>query len=142
MISSVLTGSIGFHYFAGFAGGRKSLMPGVAARRSIYFNHLLVLNQNGLGRDPDVRVAKLDGNPVNEDLMDAARLVDRPMFVFNTILDQHRHAKDIRGHWENAHRAGCEDYLQVAQLSVPQRATSRDRQCGRISARHQRHSGA
>lgn len=108
----VLTGSIGFHYFAGFAGGRKSLLPGVAAQQSIYFNHLLLLNQNGPGRNPDVRVARLEGNPLHEDLIEAAKLVDRPLFVFNTILNQRKQIEKIyAGHWENAHRAGCEDYL-------------------------------
>ena len=118
----VLTGSIGFHYFAGFAGGRKSLLPGVASKDSIHFNHLLVLNQNGPGRNPDVRVARLNGNPVNEDLIEAARLVDRPLFVFNTILDQRKRVQKIfSGHWENAHRTGCDDYLKTHSVRLKER---------------------
>jgi len=114
----VLTGSIGFHYFAGFAGGRKSLLPGVAAKDSIYFNHLLVLSQEGPGRNPDVRVARLDGNPVHEDMIEAAKLLDRPMFVFNTILDRRKRIEKIyAGDWQSAHRAGCDDYL--SSHSVP-----------------------
>jgi lactate racemase len=115
---TVLTGSIGFHYFAGFSGGRKSMVPGVASQESIQFNHLLVLNQNGPGRNPDVRVARLDGNPVHEDLVEAVSLVGKPLFVFNTILNKHRRIEKIfLGHWLNAHRAGCETYLQTH--SVP-----------------------
>lgn len=116
----VLTGSIGFHYFAGFAGGRKSLLPGVAAQSSITFNHLLVLNQNGPGRNPDVRVARLDGNPVHEDMVEAAKLVDKPLFVFNTILDRRKKVESVyAGHWLNAHRTGCQAYLKThgAELS-------------------------
>lgn len=108
----VLTGSIGFHYFAGFTGGRKSLMPGVAAQTTIHFNHLLVLNQNGPGRNPDVRVARLEGNPVHEDIVEGVKLVGKPLFVFNTILDRRKKIEKVyAGHWERAHRAGCEDYL-------------------------------
>lgn len=118
----VLTGAIGLHYFAGFAGGRKSLLPGVASQSSIYFNHLLVLNQNGPGRNPDVRVGRLDGNPVHEDMIEAARLVNKPLFVFNTILDRRKRiAKTFAGHWEKAHRAGCEDYLRTHSVPLEER---------------------
>ena len=118
----VLTGAIGFHYFAGFAGGRKSLLPGVASQKSIQFNHLLVLNQNGPGRSPDVRVARLDGNPVHEDMVEGARLVGKPLFVFNTILDRRKHIRKVyAGEWLNAHRAGCEDYLKTHSVRLEER---------------------
>lgn len=118
----VLTGSIGFHYFAGFTGGGKSLLPGVAAKSSIYFNHLLALNQCGPGRSPDARVAKLDGNPVHEDLVEGAKLVDRPLFLFNTILNPKKRVQKIyAGHWLGAHRAGCEDYLASHSVHLKSR---------------------
>lgn len=118
----VLTGAIGFHYFAGFAGGRKSLLPGVAAKDSIYFNHLLVLNQEGPGRNPEVRVARLEGNPVHEDMEEAAKLVDRPLYVFNTILDRRKQVEKIyEGDWQAAHRAGCRDYLDSHSVRLKAR---------------------
>ncbi len=118
----LLTGAIGFHYFAGFAGGRKSLLPGVASKRSIEFNHLLVLNQNGPGRNPDVRVARLDGNPVHEDMAEAAKLIDKPVFVFNTILDRRKRVEKIyAGDLFNAHRAGCADYLESHSVRLKER---------------------
>jgi lactate racemase len=40
----IITGTIGFHYFAGFGGGRKSILPGVASRRSCMASHFAVLN--------------------------------------------------------------------------------------------------
>ncbi len=49
----ILTGTIGFHYFAGFGGGRKSLLPGVASRKSCMASHFAVLNPGeGAGRNP------------------------------------------------------------------------------------------
>jgi nickel-dependent lactate racemase len=115
----VLTGAIGFHYFGGFAGGRKSLLPGVASQQSIRFNHLLVLNQAGPGRHPGVRVAKLDGNPVHDDMLEGARLLDRPLFLFNTILNRAKQVEKIyTGHWEKAHRAACDDYLRAHSVTI------------------------
>ena len=108
----VLTGSIGFHYFAGYSGGRKSLLPGVASKESIQFNHLLVLNREGTGRNPDVGVARLAGNPIHEDMVEAARLVDRRLFVHNTILDSAKRVrKTFSGHWLEAHQRGARDYF-------------------------------
>ena len=107
----VLTGSIGFHYFAGFSGGPKSLLPGVASKESIQFNHLLVLNRKGPGRDPGVGVARLDGNPVHEDLVEGSGLVDRELFLYNTILESGKVRKAFAGHWVEAHRSGAADYL-------------------------------
>ena len=108
----VLTGSIGFHYFAGYSGGRKSLLPGVASKESIQFNHLLVLNREGIGRNPEVRVARLEGNPVHDDMVEAARMVGRQLFVYNTILDSAKKVqKTFSGHWLEAHRRGAMDYF-------------------------------
>jgi nickel-dependent lactate racemase len=110
----VVTGAIGFHYFAGFSGGRKSLMPGVASKETITFNHLLVLNQNGPGRNPDVSVARLDGNPVHEDMVESVNLIGTPLFVFNTILSRQKRVESVyAGHWLNAHRMGCNAYLET-----------------------------
>ena len=115
----VLTGSIGFHYFAGYSGGRKSLLPGVASKESIQFNHLLVLNRNGPGRNPDVGVARLEGNPIHEDMVEAARLVDRRLFVHNTILDSARRVrKTFSGHWLEAHQRGARDYFDHHSVSL------------------------
>jgi nickel-dependent lactate racemase len=118
----VLTGALGLHYFAGFAGGRKSLLPGVASKASIEFNHLLVLNQNGPGRNPDVRVGRLDGNPVHDDMLEGVRLLDKPLFLFNTILDRRKRVEKVyAGHWINAHRAGCAEYLKSHSVPLKER---------------------
>jgi len=114
----VLTGSISFHYFAGFSGGRKSLLPGVASEDWITFNHLLVLDPSGPGRNPAVGAGRLEGNPVHEDMVAGVKLLDRPLFAFNTILDSRKRIRKIYcDHWLTAHRAGCEDYLR--RHSVP-----------------------
>lgn len=104
----VLVGSIGFHYFAGFTGGRKAILPGIAAAESIRANHLRVLGPAGAGRDPRVRPGALDGNPVHLDMDEAAARVG-PGFLINSVVgDDGRIVAAFAGHWRQAHRAGCD----------------------------------
>src|SRR5262249_34539095 len=69
----ILTGSIGFHYFAGFTGGRKSALPGLASTEAIKRNHLLAIDfDNGRARRRSgVGTGRLFGNPVHEDMEQA-----------------------------------------------------------------------
>ncbi len=57
-------GEVLFHYYAGFAGGRKSLLPGVAGRQSTMGNHSLMLH-------PGARVGNIKGNPVHDEMIEA-----------------------------------------------------------------------
>ena len=80
-IGNVLViGSVEPHYFAGFTGGRKSFLPGVASYRTIEMNHKLALSQ-------EARSLKLKNNPVNEDMVDAMNVLkDINVFSVQTIL--------------------------------------------------------
>ncbi len=80
----VLTGSVSFHYFAGFGGGRKTYFPGLAAYESIVANHRLTLGP-GEGLDPRCGPGVLEGNPVHEDIMEAFSMLPPP-FVLNTVV--------------------------------------------------------
>jgi lactate racemase len=104
----ILTGRISHHYFAGFSGGRKSILPGVSARATIVANHRLVLDLSGGCRvHPGVFGGNLVGNPVHEDMVEAARKVG-PSFVLNTVLDRaQRVTHAFAGELEEAHLAGC-----------------------------------
>jgi nickel-dependent lactate racemase len=86
----VLVGAIGFHYHAGFSGGRKAVLPGVADEASIVRNHLRVLDPCGPnGRAVGCAPARLDGNPVSEEMFAGARLLDVTggrSFLANAIL--------------------------------------------------------
>ena len=76
----VVIGSVEPHYFAGFTGGRKSFMPGVAARASIEQNHCHALG-------PAARLLTLKGNPVHEDMMDSLKFLDEArIFSIQTVL--------------------------------------------------------
>jgi len=107
---AILTGTIGYHYLAGFGGGRKSIMPGIASFETCVATHLLALNSEGGGRHPLARTGVLQGNPLHEDMMEAARLIS-PKFLFNTILSPDYGILNVAvGDWEEVFYQGC-DYV-------------------------------
>lgn len=78
----IIISSVEPHYFAGYTGGRKSFLPGIAGYRTIEQNHKLALV-------PEACSLALDGNPVHEDMMDAIKTVKQEIFSIMTVLDKH-----------------------------------------------------
>ena len=106
----VITGAIGFHYFAGFTGGRKSICPGLAAARTINATHMLALDFQG-GRRAGVRTGSLEGNAVHEECEQVAAMV-KPTFGINSEVDERGRAVRIyAGDWRAAHLHACREYL-------------------------------
>ncbi len=102
----ILVGQVLPHYFAGFGGGRKALLPGVASTRTILQNHRLVLDP-ARGIHPGIRTGALEGNPVHEDMLEAAKSVG-PSFVLNTLTSGTGGVvAAVAGGLEEAHEAGC-----------------------------------
>ncbi len=78
----VVLSSVEPHYFAGYTGGRKSLLPGLSAFETIEQNHSLALL-------PGVKPLALAGNPVHEDMVEGVALLgDKPIFSVNLVLDR------------------------------------------------------
>jgi nickel-dependent lactate racemase len=75
----VLTGDITLHYYAGFGGGRKSILPGISSRETIKKNHALLV-------DKHARILNIEDNPVHLDMSEAASFAP-PDFVINTVAD-------------------------------------------------------
>ena len=73
----VLVGDVGFHYYAGYGGGRKSVLPGVSGEETIHNNHAMLL-------EAGARTGVLEGNPVHEDMTEAARLA-KVDFILNVV---------------------------------------------------------
>ncbi|MDI6886398.1 MAG: nickel-dependent lactate racemase [archaeon] len=73
----ILTGDITLHYYAGFGGGRKSILPGISSRDTIKKNHALLVDEHA-------RTANIEHNPVHRDMTEAASLAP-PDFVLNII---------------------------------------------------------
>jgi nickel-dependent lactate racemase len=96
----LIISSVEPHYFAGYTGGRKSFLPGIAAFDTIEQNHKLALRR-------EASALRLEGNPVHEDMIDALSTVQKEIFAINTVLDRdHRIyaavAGDIYGSLEPA----------------------------------------
>lgn len=119
----ILTGTIGFHYFAGFGGGRKSILPGVASRKSCMESHFAVLNPGeGSGKNPRATTGSLDGNPVSQAMEEACTMAG-PDFILNTVLTPDKRViAAFAGGWREAHRAGCSYYAERFSFPIMEKA--------------------
>ena len=106
----ICLGNLEFHYFAGFSGGAKSILPGCASKATITANH-------GLMTQPGATTARLVGNPVREDLEEGVAMLGVD-FILNVIVDDNHHVvAAFAGDVEAAHRRGCE--AVAARGAVP-----------------------
>lgn len=117
----VLTGAVGFHYFAGFTGGRKSVCPGLASARTIEATHLLALDAERGGRRAGVGAGRLDGNAVHEECERIAAEV-APSFIVNAVVDaKGRAVRLYAGDWRAAHRLACAEYADSHTLKISEK---------------------
>lgn len=109
------TGNIEYHYFAGYSGGAKAIMPGVSTRAAIQSNHSRMVL-------PEAEVGRLDNNPVRLDLEEAIGLCPLD-FIVNVVLDERKeiiHAS--AGHFIQAHREGCRFLDRLYLKEIDERA--------------------
>ena len=103
----ITIGGVTYHYFAGFTGGRKSIVPGLAASRTIAANHSLTIDPVAKSFRHGVALGQLAGNAVAEDLTEAAALVAVRASV-QTVLDgQNRLIGLFAGPMAEAHAQAC-----------------------------------
>lgn len=106
----ILTGAVGFHYFAGYTGGRKSICPGLASAQTIEATHMLALDFERGGRRAGVSAGLLKGNAVSEECERVAAMI-APAFVVNAIVDDRGRIEQVfAGHWDAAHKQACAAY--------------------------------
>ncbi len=119
----IATGAVTLHPMAGFGGGRKAIVPGVAGLETINHNHVLALAEKpGEGCNPNVTAAKLEGNPFHEDLMECVEFVD-PDFLLDVVLTSDGGLYEVvAGNWKTAFYKGCKDLLEISGIPVTQQA--------------------
>ena len=108
-------GNIEYHYFAGYSGGAKAIMPGVSTREAIQSNHSRMVEAAACA-------GKLTGNPVREDIEEAAAIcgVD---YIVNVVLDAHKEiVYAVAGDVTKAHRDGCRFLDGLYRKTIPHRA--------------------
>ena len=107
----IAEGFIEPHFFAGFSGGRKSILPGIADSVTVMGNHCSKFID-----DPHSRTGILDGNPMHEDMLAAARM-SKLAYIVNVVIDEDKKiVAAFAGEFETAHRKGCDfisDYVCV-----------------------------
>ena len=114
----ILTGLIEPHFFAGYSGGRKSILPGVSGRETIFNNHGFKMIMHPLSR-----YGVLEGNPVHEDMVEAARMVRVQKYLVNVVLDEKfRVAGAFAGEIFNAHLEGVRFLDKYVKVKSPSKA--------------------
>lgn len=111
----IATGNIEYHYFAGYSGGAKAVMPGVCTRNSIQANHSMMLDERAAsGRSKD--------NPVRDDIEEAGKMAGID-FIFNVILDDSKNIIDaVAGKNNEAWLEGIKKYDAIYKREVDRSA--------------------
>jgi lactate racemase len=119
----ILTGGIVFHLFAGFGGGAKSMVPGVAGLETIQHNHRLTFYE---GENTGLNIAagsnKIEGNPMREDITEICRKIN-PDFLFNAVLDAEGNFIEFAaGDFEKAWLKGCNTIRELYGIHIEEKA--------------------
>ena len=109
----VAEGFIEPHFFAGFSGGRKSVLPGVAAKETVLANHCAEFVAH-----PRARTGVIEGNPIHEDMLFAAKCAGLAYIVNVVINEKKEPIFAVAGDAEAAHKAGC-DFLSALCAQEP-----------------------
>jgi nickel-dependent lactate racemase len=96
----ICLGNLELHYFAGYSGGAKAVLPGCASRATLTANHAMMVR-------PEAAAGRLDGNPLRADL-EAGTAILGVDFILNVVMDRHRIVGAVAGDVTAAHRRGCE----------------------------------
>ena len=126
----VTEGFIEPHFFAGFSGGRKSILPGIRGRETIFHNHAFSLDAAQLRSNPAIGNGVLKGNPLHEDMCEAAGLV-KNLFIVNLVMNaQMQLAAILSGHYLTSWEAACRMVDRIYQVDVPEKADVIVASCG------------
>jgi nickel-dependent lactate racemase len=108
----VCLGNLEFHYFAGYSGGAKAILPGCGSETTVRANHAMMVR-------PEAASGRLEGNPVRADIEEGAELLGVD-FILNVLVDgNHGIVGAVAGEVTAAHRRGCEMVAQRGIVPVP-----------------------
>jgi len=113
--SKILVGDVEYHYFAGYGGGRKSVLPGVSAEVTIETNHKRMFHERA-------RFGILDGNPVHEDMEEAAGIAGID-FCLNVVMNsKHEIVGAFAGDYKDVLRKGAKLVDEMYRIQINQEA--------------------
>ena len=109
----IAEGFIEPHFFAGFSGGRKSVLPGVASVKTIMYNHCSEFIDS-----PYARTGNLENNPIHKDMLYAAKSVNLA-FILNVVIDKDKKVIGaFAGDVEKAHKSGCDFVTKLSKVDA------------------------
>ncbi len=112
----IAIGEVLLHYYAGFAGGRKSILPGVAGRETIMKNHHMMTF-------PGVGIGKTSGNPVSEQMVEAVEKYCPLHFIVNCVSNSHKQVVTlVAGDAVKAWEKGIEVFRKMNFAPVEKKA--------------------
>lgn len=101
------------HFFAGFSGGRKSILPGIAAKKTVLYNHNARFLQS-----PYAHQGSLEKNPIHQDMLYAAEQAGLA-FILNVLIDGDKNIiAAVAGDRVEAHKAGCAICAEMTSVSA------------------------
>ena len=113
--TKILTGDVCFHYYAGYGGGRKSILPAVSGEEAIKHNHAMLLH-------PQAKTGVLEGNPIHEDMVEAAKLA-KVDFIVNVVINSEGEiVKAFAGDLEQAFYEGVKLVDKMYRVQVDRKA--------------------
>lgn len=103
----IVIGGTVHHIMAGYGGGRKSIIPGIASRETVKMNHCRALDPNEPKSNKLIGSGRLIENPINEDMEEAGRLVS-PIFGINICVNSaSKHSALFCGEFDKAWKESC-----------------------------------
>ena len=112
----ICLGNIEYHYFAGYSGGAKAIMPGVSTREAIQANHSAMVKA-------EAKAGAIENNPVRQDIDEVADKFVKIDFIFNVVLNEKKEIiYAVSGHYIDAHRAGCKFLDKLYKVEIEHRA--------------------
>ena len=108
----VSEGFIETHFFAGFSGGRKSVLPGISSQVTVWGNHCSAFIDS-----PYSRTGILEGNPIHKDMVAASKMA-KQRYIVNAVIDADKKVVyAVAGDAIEAHGAGCRFLRQYCQVT-------------------------
>ena len=119
----ILINAISTHDMAGFGGGRKLILPGVAGFETVQQNHCHALGDEvGSGLNPDSHVLKTEGNPVSEDMQEGCDML-HPCFLVHSLINADGEVSDmVGGDPYEAWAAGAKETYRMQKVPMKQKA--------------------
>ncbi|SHJ82726.1 nickel-dependent lactate racemase family protein [Paramaledivibacter caminithermalis] len=111
----ICMGNIEYHYFAGYSGGAKALMPGVSSHEAIQVNHSNMVKGGAFA-------GNIETNPVRQDIDQVGEFI-KIDFIINVVLNSKKEiVKAVAGHYIKAHREGCKYLDEMYGIQIEDRA--------------------